>query len=191
MKSENNNITVQNEDIAEEYAASVEKGCFKDIVGNMLYSKAFRIGACIAVIMILLALYIMNRMIIVRIQYDIDGQTIDHSMGEIPNIALLDGGMRCFGFGKCMEDEKVFIGFDPKGVSLFRLEDTCEVAGIPRECCFDFSFPQNKKHFRDETLYIHFVSAENGDYTCSADCSNQKTCIVTINDDSGESEDLQ
>ncbi|MBR6157794.1 MAG: hypothetical protein IKQ27_12610 [Lachnospiraceae bacterium] len=149
---------------------------------NIIESDLFRGGLIVLMILLGLGIYLMNHMIVVRIQYDINGTVIDHRAGEIPGIELGDEGSTCFGFGRCTETEKIFVGFDPEGVRSFRLTDSCYVDEIPRECSFNFTYTNKRLHFRDEALYIHFVSNDDGNYICSADCGNAKTSIETFID---------
>ena len=149
---------------------------------NIIESDLFRGGLIVLMILLGLGIYLMNHMIVVRIQYDINGTVIDHRAEEIPGIELGDEGSTCFGFGRCTETEKIFVGFDPEGVRSFRLTDSCYVDEIPRECSFNFTYTNKRLHFRDEALYIHFVSNDDGNYICSADCGNAKTSIETFID---------
>ena len=149
---------------------------------NIIESDLFRGGLIVLMILLGLGIYLMNHMIVVRIQYDINGTVIDHRAEEIPGIELGDEGSTCFGFGRCTETEKIFVGFDPEGVRSFRLTDSCYVDEIPRECSFNFTYTNKRLHFRDEALYIHFVSNDDGNFICSANCGNAKTSIETFID---------
>ena len=112
-----------------------------------------------------------NNSIVVHIKYDIDGKPIDYNSETRPVIGIGDGCETCKGRGWVLESEKLYRGYDTEKMDVHYIYDVCQIGDMEKLFFFQFIFLNEQKHW-EETVYVHFISDDEGGLHSEIECEN-------------------
>ncbi len=119
--------------------------------------KIIIIFCCLSLGCLLSVIPIINRVFILAVKYNVDGQSVDCTQEGTIDLDGFDGVKSCWGYGINMQDEKIYIGIDFGGLEYYGLRDRCDVNGDQISIDYYLEFPQKKVHrFWKETVFLDF-----------------------------------
>ena len=148
--------------------------------------KIIIICCCLALVFLLCVIPIINRVFILAVKYNVDGQSVDCSQAWTIGLDGFDGVESCWGYGINMQDKKIYFGIDFGGLSEIYLGDGCDVDADYVGITYHLEFPQKIFHrFWIETVYLDFEKddAKNIQGTVNTDHHIQYRDDLTIRDE--------
>ncbi len=104
----------------------------------------------------------MSRLFIIHIKYDLDGKELDHNSEIPPFVGAGDGCETCWGYGITMKSEKLFIGFDMQGLSIFYMDDVYKDNESIQQYWYTFNFLNKGFGLCNDTIYVHLSHNDKG-----------------------------
>lgn len=135
--------------------------------------KIIIICCCLALVCLLCVIPIINRVFILTVKYNVDGQSLDCLNADKIDLKGFDGVESCWGYCINMQEEKIYFGIDFYGLSEFYIWDGCNVDG-DRVCIdYDLEFPKKKLHrFWKETVIVDYKKDDAGNICGTVNTAN-------------------
>jgi len=121
------------------------------------------IGCCLIMFSFICVIPLLNRVFLLTVKYNVEGQNIDCSQACKISLHGFDGVKSCWGYCINMQDKKIYCGIDFKGLSYVSLHDGCRVNGEFVDISYDLEFPEKTVHrFWKETVFLNFKYDDAG-----------------------------